>query len=317
MAADPVCRQAAAHFMDIQIRERGSAQRLRLLRIGRHGLADDFDGIKSISALRGKDQIDTIQRLCPVDHVYVEILSSRRPRIVGRRVTNLFGCGRFIAGKAGDRQQHLGSALLPCGRRIVHSPHIQSCLAILHSLEADCHSLAALGSNKLDPAGVAGIDCLSGVFDLHRDPSVCKCQTAALSIRCSCGILCCGAHADKRFARIFFQKDSLHQSLLAPGDIHRVVVLAADPLIAGKAERQRVLVFVDLTGKALQILVVRPQVGIRKGESLFLFIAVGDSVGVISQEIADTRYLVEGCPVIQRVIQMDHPVQLPCLIQKL
>ena len=189
MAADPVCGQAAAHLVDIQIRERRSAQCLCLLHIGLHGLADYFNGIKSICALCRKDQIDMIQRLCPVNHVYVEIFSSRRPGIIGCRVADLLGRSLFIAGKACDRHQHLGRALLPCRRRIMHASYIQGGLAILHPLKADRHSLAALGSNKLDLPAVAGIDCLSGVFNLHGNPSVCKCNTAAIRLRRACGIL--------------------------------------------------------------------------------------------------------------------------------
>ena len=304
MPCDLLSRRAVAHLMDIQVREPFRAKSLCLGGILRHGLAYDLNRIDLISSRLGKCELDPVQSLVPVAHIDHIIFAPCRPGIARCRQTDLFVGSLIFSRIPRDRQQDLGGSCRALGGLILKTVNIQTCLTGGHSRKADSYFGRFLCHCKGDLLPLLLLDRFSVEIDPGRYALIVKCDALTRD-------------PDEFLSRIFLEQDPLHQSLLALRDVHSLIVLAADPSVRGKAERERVLVFIDTADKPLQSVIVRPQVIIVVGEPFFLFISEGKTLRIIAQEIPDPGDLIEHSAVIQRVVQMDHPVELSRLVEKL
>ena len=201
----------------------------------------------------------------------------------------------------------------------MQAAHIQVGLAVRQSLEAERHRPAALCSLKPHGRSVVCLqlrlrDDLLVVLDLRGDPLLRKGRLRRSRLPRPAAVR---RHEFREFLpRILFQHDALQEGLLALGDIQGIVFRPAHPAVRCKAEGQRVFVLIDLAAVAGGRFVLRPQVLIAVGEALRLLVPEGDALRRIREEIPDSDDLVERRPVIQRIVLVDHGVELAGLAQE-
>ena len=124
---------------------------------------------------------------------------------------------------------------------------------------------------------------------------------------------------DIAFYPLFFQQDPLHQGFLPLRDRQAVIGLPGKIFRTGKAQRQRVLIFIY--GKSEHrkriVLFFLKELPVVVVEPFHFLISKRQERAVAADLISDTCDLVCHRPVVEVVVQVDHAVALSCLCKKL
>ena len=307
VSRDPLRGSAPAHLVDVQVSHAVRPEGLCLGLESRHRLAHDFNGIHCECTFRRKGKVDPVQCSDTVAHIDQEVLSSCRPGIHGRCKADLFADDGLVSSVSRDRQQEFGRSGSALRRLVLQAADIETGLAVRLTVEADRHDRAAFFSLRAVKCKL--FPCRKFFFptgNRHR-------QTDLVEGDRGLG----GTQFFEALARILLQQDPLHQGLLSLRNIHRLIVFPAQPLVRSKSDGKGILVFIDLTGIAVQIIRIFPEILIAVGKAFFFDISEGHSLLIISEEIPHPGDLIEEGPVIEIVVLMDHPVELSGLREKL
>ena len=204
-----------------------------------------------------------IHRLIPIAHIDQIVSAARRPGIRLFRMPQNLGCSDPVPRIPGHRQFHFGRTLFARGRSVPQSADIQAGFTRIHSGKTYRHRFAFFSNFQGEFLSALNRDRFPLVLDLHRDAHIREGKSVPGSIARrsgSCGLFLFHSAGDlcKSLSGIRLQKDPLHKSLLTLRNIHRVIFFPADPLVRGKPEGKRVLVFVDFAGIPVQTCILRP-----------------------------------------------------------